>query len=195
MLTNKYVTHQSGCPSFVPTTNSYRYRHCVYSRTVYAVSDPNVSLKYIPDHYVQLRTLSYDHIYEAAILVKRPLSPSFLPLEEKNNCALVAKIIIYDQQLFPFSVYCRPSLINLKAFLLNLSRSFTAAITSRSILCFDANSRNPLWNSNLLDNKGIIFEDLCRLPGLSVAINTTLCYQNHHPPNSTFPDITVLEIW
>ena len=161
----------------------------VFIQEPYALSQSNVSLKYIPDHFVQLHSLSHDHAFGAAILAKRSLNPSLLPLEI-SNCAAGAKIIIHDQPLFLFSVYFRPSLIDLKSFLYDLSRSLTPEITSRSILCFDANARNSLWNSNLLDSKGIIFEDFCRSLGLNI-INAALSNLNHHPPNSTFPDITI----
>lgn len=148
MLTNKYVTHQSGCPSFVSTTNSYGYKHCVYSRTVYAVSDPNVSLKYIPDHYVQLHTLSYDHTYEAAILVKRSLSPSLLPLEEKNNCALVAKIIIClgckNYNLRPATL----PLFSLLPAIFNQSKSFSP-LSIQIIHGCNHQSLNPVFRCQL----------------------------------------------
>jgi hypothetical protein len=115
----------------------------VFIQEPYALSQSNVSLKYIPDHFVQLHSLSHDHAFGAAILAKRSLNPSLLPLEI-SNCAAGAKIIIHDQPLFLFSVYFRPSLIDLKSFLYDLSRSLTPEITSRSILCFDANARNSL---------------------------------------------------
>jgi hypothetical protein len=150
-----------------------------------AISQPNISLQSIPDHFVQLHSLSHDHAFGAAILAKRFLSPSLLPLKI-SNCAASAKIIIHDRPLFHFSVYCRPSLIDLKSFLYDLSRSLTPEITSHSILCFDANARNPLWNSNLLDSKCIIFEDFCRSLGLNIA-NAALYNLNHHLPNSTYP--------
>lgn len=188
MLTNKYAARPSGGAPSVPTVNRYGYRHRVYSRTV-QVSDPNVYLKCVPDPFVQLHSLSHDHAFGVAILAKRSLNPSLLPLAI-NNCGAGAKISVHGKPLVLFSVYCRPSINDLQSFLHDLSRSLTPTIASQSILCFDANAKNPLWNSKLLDSKGIIFEDFCRSLSLDVT-NVPLCNLNHHPPNSSFPDITV----
>ncbi len=159
----------------------------------YAVSAPYPSLKYVPDGYVQLHSLTTDHAYGAAIIAKRNLYPSMHPLEI-NNCAAGVKITVRNQPFYLFSIYCRPSIRDLRSFLLSFfhlpSSTLNPRTASRSILCLDSNAMNPLWNSKTLDDKGSAMENFCRSLGLTVC-NVALHHLSHCPTNTSFPDITL----
>ena len=156
----------------------------------YATLNPSPSLKYVPDGYIQLHSLSADHAYGAAIVVKRIHNPTLLPLAV-NNCAAGAEITVGSQKFFLLSIYCRPSIKDLQSFLLTLSSSITPQMAGHLILCTDSNAMNPLWNSKALDDKGRTMEEFCRAIGLSVA-NIELRHLSHIPSNTSFPDITLI---
>lgn len=155
----------------------------------YATSNPNITIKYVPEHYAQLHSLLSDHAYGAAILAKRCLNPTLFP-GVFSHCAVGAEITFHHKKLYLFSLYFWPSINNLQSFFLNLSASVTPQIARRSILCIDSNAMNPLWNSRTLDEKGRDTEDFCRAQGLNIA-NFGLRHLSHTPQNTSFPDITL----
>ena len=154
----------------------------------YAVSDPSATVKYVPDSYVQLHSLSADHAYGAAIIVKRVYNPTLFPIAI-TNCAAGAEITVRNQKFYLFSLYCRPSIRDIQSFLLTLSSTLSHSVARRSILCLDSNALNPLWNSRTLDDKGRTFEEFFRAMGLNI-INVELGQLEHQPTNTSFLDIT-----
>ena len=53
----------------------------------YAVADPLPRLKYVPDDYVELHSLTADHAYGAAVVAKKSLQAFAFPLNTPNSVA------------------------------------------------------------------------------------------------------------
>ena len=154
----------------------------------YAVADPLPRLKYLPDDYVELHSLTTDHAYGAAVVAKKSLQAFAFPLNTPNSVAGV-KVVTKKNELYLFSIYCRPSLQNFDTFLNSFFSYLTPNIIDRSVFCFDSNARSPLWNSSILDARGRALEDSLSNHCITVE-NVNSNFLSHVPSKTSFIDVS-----
>ena len=151
----------------------------------YAIqTSSGISMSNVPDGYNSYHNLSADHAFGAAILAKKSLGATKSEFFLENYSVGVN---IYSFTLASF--YCRPSSPEIKPFLDPIAKA-RPEIRKRLIVSMDANARNPLWNSLVLDKKGRDLEDL--LHSLSLNINNRPRKELVFTPNcSSMVDITL----
>ena len=122
----------------------------------YALCSPTPTLAHIPPGYIAFHSLSADHAYGAAILVKLSLANSCRAVSccAGNHIAVVDLKIAKGTVRF-ISAYLRPIISN---YLATLQSELSSLITPLTVLSVNANARNRLWNSLTTDHKGVDFE-------------------------------------
>lgn len=154
----------------------------------YAVADSVPRLKYVPDNFAELHTLSDQHAYGTAVLAKKTLNAYIVPLSVHNSVAGI-KVVTDLSELYFFSIYCRPSLPNFESFLSSFFNQISPNIISKSVFCFDSNAKNQLWNSSSIDARGKTLEET--LAALSITIeNKNANRLTYIPSNTSFIDVT-----
>ncbi len=98
----------------------------------YAVADPVPRLKYVPENFAELHTLSDQHAYGTAVLAKKTLNAYVVPLSVHNSVAGI-KVVTDLTELYLFSIYCRPSLPNFESFLSSFFNQISPNVISKSI--------------------------------------------------------------
>ena len=154
----------------------------------YAVADPLPRLKYVPDDYVELHSLTADHAYGAAVVAKKSLQAFAFPLNTPNSVAGV-KVVTQKNELYFFSIYCRPSLQNFDTFLNSFFSFLTPNNINKSVFCFDPNAKSPLWNSLTLDARGRALEESLSNHCITIE-NVNSNFLSHVPSKTSFIDVT-----
>ena len=151
--------------------------------------DHQIIQKYIPDNFISLHALSDDHAYGASILLKRFLNGQLLSAT-CNNARVGVKLSINNSELFPFSLYCRPSIKNLNARLAAFASTLSTPVVKRAIFCLDSNAKNPFWSSATLDPKGKVADEFFLDHWGHCSERASKKILKHVPLNSSFIDIT-----
>jgi hypothetical protein len=155
----------------------------------YALCSPTPTLAHIPPGYIAFHSLSADHAYGAAILVKLSLANSCRAVSccAGNHIAVVDLKIAKGTVRF-ISAYLRPSISN---YLATLQSELSSLITPLTVLSVDANARNRLWNSLTTDHKGVDFESFMSETNLQLA-NLNASELDFVPGETTFVDVTAI---
>ncbi len=156
----------------------------------YAEQSINPSPANIPPGYTSFHSLSKDHAYGAAILIKlQHASNGRVKQIGLENSAVIIELSTTSGPMCFASVYARP-LLNSPVCLLTKVLSNTNLV-SRSIVGSDANSKNKLWNSAMTDSKGQDLEEYIVSHGLTIA-NKNLSELDYVPPKTSFVDLTLV---
>nr|CAH0112580.1 unnamed protein product [Daphnia galeata] len=155
----------------------------------YALCSPIPTLAHIPPGYIAFHSLSTDHAYGAAILVKLSLANSCRAVSccAGNHIAVVDLKIAKGTVRF-ISAYLRPSISN---YLATLQSELSSLITPLTVLSVDDNARNRLWNSLTTDHKGVDFESFMSETNLQLA-NLNASELDFVPGGTTFVDVTAI---
>ena len=146
-------------------------------------------IPYLPDSYEALHLLGDDHHFGAAIVAKKSLRCRLLPNRSANHVA-AALVELDGASILLLSIYLRPSLPSLEAELLPILAGLSSYM-NRAIIGVDANAKNPLWNSNGLNQRGRELESLLARFPINVA-NAPVASLPFTPPETNFIDITLV---
>ena len=154
----------------------------------YAVADPLPRLKYVPDDYVELHSLTADHAYGAAVVAKKISAGVRFPSEHSKFCCR-SQGCPKKNELYFFSIYCRPGLQIFDTFLNSFFSFLTPNIINKSVFCFDSNTKSPLWNSLTLDARGRALEESLSNHCITIE-NVNSNFLSHAPSKTSFIDVT-----
>lgn len=164
----------------------------VFIQEPYAIpSSLGAYLKSVPDLYAPFHSLSSDHAYGAVILVKKSLKAEPFSVGCTNEIA-GSKLNVRNNEIFLFSFYCRPSIVNLNAHLSSFSNALLPSVQRKSVPWFEP--KKSYMDSPTLDAKGKVVADFLSNIEATVA-NTTLHKLSFIQNHTSFLDITARSRW
>jgi hypothetical protein len=155
----------------------------------YAAMSPQSSSfepKFVPPGYSSFHSLSSEHAFGSVIIAKSSLNASLCNYCPSNNCCGVK----LSNDVFLFSIYCRPSLVSIPLHLESIFNSIPPAVKKHAIFGIDCNAKSPAWNSLRADKNGTDLE-FCFLNNALSISNVNLNLLSHKPSNTSFVDVTL----
>ncbi len=159
----------------------------VFIQEHYAICINSSVLANVPPGYVSFHSLSMDHAYGAAIIVKScyVAKPRTLPLHLSNyvSCIDVTTCVGSFRLM---SIYVRPTSGDISS---TLRPILDVHLSPTTVCAIDSNAKNNLWNSTLTDRKGLELESILSDYRLNLA-NVPICDLDFIPGGTSFVDQT-----
>ena len=142
----------------------------------------------VPQGYKAFLFPSKDFHFGSSIILKNGIIAKPI-LDICNNEVTGVQIVSHNLDVFLLSVYCRPTLANLKDTLRPVFESSNIEV-SNTIICMDCNAHDPLWNSPYTDPKGTELLNIISEEQLSCAniLREELSFILQH---TSFVDVTL----
>ena len=147
---------------------------------------PSIELKFIPPGYVSFHSLSSEHAFGSAIIIKASLNASLCSFGLSNNCCGIN----LPYNAFFFSIYCRPSLPCIPSHLASILDTIPPLVLKAATLGIDCNAKNKSWNSCRTNKIGAELEYCFLDHALSIS-NVDIALLPNKPLNTSFVDVTL----
>ena len=124
----------------------------------YAKNPHSPAVSNIPPGYISFHSLSQDHAYGSAILVKLSLATIFRAVCRSHSNHIAAVDLHTPHGTFRFiSAYLRPSI---KDVVTQFNSGIGCILTDLSVVAVDSNALNKVWNSKCTNARGTELESV-----------------------------------
>ena len=124
--------------------------------------------------------------FGSAVIIKASLNASLCSFSLSNNCCAIK----LPNNVFFFSIYCRPSLPCITSHLASILYVPSWVIIKVATLGIDCNAKNKSWNSGRTNKIGAELEYCFLDHALSIS-NVDIALLPHKPSNTSFLDVTL----
>jgi len=146
----------------------------------------SIEVKFISPGYASFHCLSSEHAFGSAIIIRASLNASLYSFGLSNNCCGIK----LPNNVFFFSIYCRPSLPCIPSHLASILVDIPSWVIKVAILGIDCNAKNKAWNSGHTNKIGADLEYCFLDYALSIS-NVDITLLPHKPSNTSFVDVTL----
>jgi hypothetical protein len=145
-----------------------------------------IEVKFIPPGYASFHCLSSEHTFGSAIIIRASLNASLCSFGLSNNCCGIK----LPNNVFFFSIYCRPSLPCIPSHLASILVDIPSWVIKVAILGIDRAANNKSWNSGRTNKIGAELEYCFLDHALSIS-NVDIALLPHKQSNTLFVDLTL----
>ena len=154
----------------------------------YAKNSNSPAVSNIPPGYISFHSLSKDHAYGSAVLVRLSLATTFRAVCRSQSNHIAAVDLHTPLGTFRFiSAYLRPSISDVVTQFIS---GIGGILTKLSIVAVDSNALNKIWNSKCTNARGTELESVISDNCLQI-LNQPLDQLSFVPAGTSFLDLTL----